>query len=81
MALSASRECPCQSVISPVTRSGSRDGRAFVGLPRNFLFVRSGSYSIASRFHDVDSAGCIKIGSGLRFGISGLKLLIASQLD
>jgi hypothetical protein len=46
MALSASGECPCQSVISPVTRSGSRDRYDFVGLPRNFLVVRSGSSSI-----------------------------------
>jgi hypothetical protein len=40
-------EYRCQSVISPVTRSGSRDRYAFVRLPRDFLFVRSGSSSIA----------------------------------
>ena len=46
MALSASGECPCQSVTSPVTRSGSRERYDFVGLPGYFLSVRLGSSSI-----------------------------------
>src|SRR5207248_11559681 len=37
MALSASGEWLFQLVISPVTRSGSRERNDFVGLPRNFL--------------------------------------------
>ena len=32
MASSASGECPCQSVTSAVTRSGSRERYDFVGL-------------------------------------------------
>ena len=46
MALSASGECPCQFVTSPTTRRGSRERNDFVGLPRNFIFVRLGSSSI-----------------------------------
>jgi hypothetical protein len=58
MAFNASGECPCHSVISPMTRSGSRERYDFVGLPRNFLFVRLGViFNRTSRFHDVDSAG------------------------
>jgi len=36
MAWTASGECPCQSVHSPVTRSGSRERYDFVGLPGYF---------------------------------------------
>src|SRR5215475_5944421 len=46
MALSASGECPCQFVTSPIIRRGSRERNDFIGLPRNFLFVRLGSSSI-----------------------------------
>ena len=46
MALISSGECPCQSVTSPVTRSGSRERYDFVGLPGYFLSVRLGSSSI-----------------------------------
>src|SRR5262245_28183248 len=46
MAWSLSGECPCQSAISPVTRRGARERYDFVGLPRNLIFVRSGSSSI-----------------------------------
>src|SRR5258708_31402043 len=43
MALSASGECPCQSVTSPATRRGSRERYDFVGLHGYFLSVRLGS--------------------------------------
>ena len=46
MALSTSGGCPCQSVTSPATRTGSRERYDFVGLPGYLLSVRLGSSSI-----------------------------------
>ena len=48
MAFSCSGECPCQFLISPVTRNGARDRYDLVGLPGNFLSVRMGSTTIGT---------------------------------
>jgi hypothetical protein len=47
MALSCSGECLYQSVISPMTRSGSRERYDFFGLPGNFMSVAAIGLSLA----------------------------------
>ena len=47
ISLICSSVCPCQIVTSPTTLNGCVERYDFVGLPGNFLSVKSGSSSIA----------------------------------
>jgi hypothetical protein len=64
MASSSSGECPCQSVISPVARNGSKDRKCLRRITTKLLVRQIGVvFNRASRFHDVNPAATCAGGS------------------